>query len=193
MMKLWPKAGLVLVGGTILIYASPWPTVPHLPLRPWQLAQWGALATHLHLLSHPVLDEDHSYNPVWPSLSQRLWLPWPFLGAEEVRTMRQEIWLPSSCPSRLGNTTQRTGEVLCSPLGQKTEESQNINPSLIFPLIFWGSVVPCGLFRDDCVAKHHTMEPGQLRNVPGSLCLNFSRRHLMWLFSLPVLQCVVAL
>lgn len=33
-------------------------------------------------------------------------------------------------------TAQRTGEGLCSPLGQETEESQNINPSLILPLIF---------------------------------------------------------
>lgn len=77
------------------------------------------------------------------------------------------------------------GGVLCSPLRQETEESQNINPSLILPLIFWGSMVPYGLFGDVCVWPSNRpgllVEPGQLWDAPGSPCLDSARGHLMCL------------
>lgn len=98
-MKKWrPEDKPGLVGFSILISASSHLTTPHLSLRPWQLAWWEPRGTCPQLLSQPVLGKVPSCSPVWPRISQRLWLLWPFLGSEEVHVMGQEIWLSQQLP-----------------------------------------------------------------------------------------------
>lgn len=122
-----------------------------------------------HLLTQPFLGEDP-----WYILSDQVchkrsgscghfWVQRQYMRWD--RSDRRSGF-SSSCLNRLGNTAQRTGEVLCIPLGQEIEESPNINPSLILPLIFGGSVVPYGLLEEMSVwpsnRRGFLVEPGQL-------------------------------